>query len=543
MGAKTGKLKNNNATESRMATPVEKISKRYPDRRKRIQKCMKNWNKRTTGNQRWPVEGTFDPACCEEVEVAIKHHKPNNTSSKRLGKKMKEREVLEWFRREGKQCNETIRTIRSILQDKCKDRGPAEPSLTLDPPPYPSDKNPFRTGQYPVVEKKEEVMELEGRVMLEPVKGTVKMTVRGAGPESKTGEGTQVRRNPESGTTPYAQLRRGLQLMTEHHLSPEDEAAMNDEGSEALEDRREYARVEARTQREEQQSAPAVKPKVHRTSTPRDERHSESHRREKDTPRKSTKRFMRGEVWIEDEKVARARQREGWDAEQTILERSGKKMDEVDREISSLMEQINETETHIKLRSGKTVPRERRERRQELEERVSEESEGMEEDDDMALQFPLMAKGNRIQYVPWSFMDMTGLAGRLPELTGGAGKWITALEENTGGVKLALGDIKALLMTVAGKHTTDEILKAVKLGRLIDGHTVDHVGFGGYRNEMWAELRRRYPDVLDPSKLDGEMLKEEGVESSSNKARSNKAPVAVVSMPGNSRHIYQTRHQ
>lgn len=77
-----------------------------------------------------------------------------------------------------------------------------------------------------------------------------------------------------------------------------------------------------------------------------------------------------------------------------------------------------------------------------------------EEDDTMA---PLITKGGPPQYVPWSFMDMVGLAARLPHLSEGAGKWITALEESTGDTRLALGDIKALLMHVAGNYSTEEI--------------------------------------------------------------------------------------
>lgn len=55
-------------------------------------------------------------------------------------------------------------------------------------------------------------------------------------------------------------------------------------------------------------------------------------------------------------------------------------------------------------------------------------------DDDSAgeeveLMLPIVTKtsGHR-QYVPWSFCDMIGLAGRLPDLTEGAKKWITVLE-------------------------------------------------------------------------------------------------------------------
>lgn len=64
---------------------------------------------------------------------------------------------------------------------------------------------------------------------------------------------------------------------------------------------------------------------------------------------------------------------------------------------------------------------------------------------------PLKTKGDgKPCYVPWSFMEMVRLAGKLPAPTDGANKWITALA----GVKLAIGDIKALLIHVAGKQTT-----------------------------------------------------------------------------------------
>ncbi|KAJ8369508.1 hypothetical protein SKAU_G00095360 [Synaphobranchus kaupii] len=48
---------------------------------------MEKWNKRTTGSQQWPKEGTFDPTYCDEMEAVIKHHKPNDKSDKREGHK------------------------------------------------------------------------------------------------------------------------------------------------------------------------------------------------------------------------------------------------------------------------------------------------------------------------------------------------------------------------------------------------------------------------------------------------------------------------
>lgn len=51
------------------------------------------------------------------------------------------------------------------------------------------------------------------------------------------------------------------------------------------------------------------------------------------------------------------------------------------------------------------------------------------------------------------------MAGRLPEITEGANKWIVAKEESTTGVRLALGDIKVLLMHIVGKHVTEDSSK------------------------------------------------------------------------------------
>lgn len=46
--------------------------------------------------------------------------------------------------------------------------------------------------------------------------------------------------------------------------------------------------------------------------------------------------------------------------------------------------------------------------------------------------YALLTRQGQAQYVPWTFMDTVGLAGRLPELAVGANKWILALEERTG---------------------------------------------------------------------------------------------------------------
>ncbi|KAL7395678.1 hypothetical protein ABVT39_021217 [Epinephelus coioides] len=123
--------------------------------------------------------------------------------------------------------------------------------------------------------------------------------------------------------------------------------------------------------------------------------------------------------------------------------------------------------------------------------------------------YPLVTRASgRTQYEPWPFMDMIGLAERLPVLTDGADKWIMALEETTAGMRLALGDIKALLTYVAGKQTTQEMLNEALLGLAVTSNEYNDEDFGTHRNTVWQQLRRQYPERRDPTKLEGETLSE-----------------------------------
>lgn len=88
-------------TNQGVTIPVELFIKRHPDHEKRTLKCMKKWNKSTTGGQQWPVEGTIDIACCDEVETNIKHPKAKDTRDKRVGKRQKERGLFGWFVQQG----------------------------------------------------------------------------------------------------------------------------------------------------------------------------------------------------------------------------------------------------------------------------------------------------------------------------------------------------------------------------------------------------------------------------------------------------------
>ncbi len=103
-----------------VSAPVEEIIKQHPDRKNQIQLCMKKWHERTSGRLWWPREGTFDEACCGEVEANIEHYKAKDTSNKREGKKSREREVVGRFRQEGRRRTQA-RTMQAETQTKDKE--------------------------------------------------------------------------------------------------------------------------------------------------------------------------------------------------------------------------------------------------------------------------------------------------------------------------------------------------------------------------------------------------------------------------------------
>lgn len=101
------------------------------------------------------------------------------------------------------------------------------------------------------------------------------------------------------------------------------------------------------------------------------------------------------------------------------------------------------------------------------------EDEADEKWPDFGVMCPICVKPRGAQkYVPLSFCDMIGLADRVPDLTEGASRWLTALEVKTAGLTLALGDIKALLIHISGKHTAEEIFVGAELWALAEGNSM-----------------------------------------------------------------------
>ncbi len=70
--------------KSMAATPVEILALKYPLCKELINKVSNKWQKRTKNMMtKWPKEGTFDVALCEEMETLIKNNKTKSISKKR----------------------------------------------------------------------------------------------------------------------------------------------------------------------------------------------------------------------------------------------------------------------------------------------------------------------------------------------------------------------------------------------------------------------------------------------------------------------------
>ena len=62
----------------------EIIELKYPLCKELINKISNKWQKRTKNMMtKWPKEGTFDVALCEEMETLIKNYKTKSISRKR----------------------------------------------------------------------------------------------------------------------------------------------------------------------------------------------------------------------------------------------------------------------------------------------------------------------------------------------------------------------------------------------------------------------------------------------------------------------------
>ncbi len=72
------------------ATPVDILGLKYPLCKELINKISNKWQNRTKSMMtKWPKEGTFDVAMCEEMETLIKNYTTKSISKKKRDKMTK----------------------------------------------------------------------------------------------------------------------------------------------------------------------------------------------------------------------------------------------------------------------------------------------------------------------------------------------------------------------------------------------------------------------------------------------------------------------
>ncbi|XP_042179607.1 uncharacterized protein LOC121846702 [Oncorhynchus tshawytscha] len=140
---------------------------------------------------------------------------------------------------------------------------------------------------------------------------------------------------------------------------------------------------------------------------------------------------------------------------------------------------------------GKSTPVEtavRRSRRIITRQRREEEEEAQRQHGPYQMPLRMDDTTHREEYVAWKMQDLTALMEQLPSLHGGASAWLLQLQSLTSGVRLALGDMKALLARSTDYTTMNALINTAGLGKLGSATEPEK-----YRVSLWNELRRAYP--------------------------------------------------
>eukprot|EP00064_Thunnus_orientalis_P023754 superscaffoldBa00009313_g24013 len=477
---------------------------------------MKTWHKRTTGILQWPEKGTFDVACCKEVEANIKHYKAKETSNSREGKRAREREVLRWFRDTAKQHILDIKQMPALKSKKKKAEQqitPSAPMETSQPPPYSPQQEAVRVKQCPLVGREAIAEgEITGRFTLNwdtqdlPARNELSR-VSAASPLCEEERGgvrsddayetyRQTTRsledelNTDKARTAYLDACEAYGQKTRSQVDKLDpnkaKTTYNDKEMTACGSERRHA-LPVQSQKKEgcSQKGSQYTERRYRTGdimTPRAHSLPRCEGTQLPPPRESHT--------VEDEVEGKRRRailhEEFMRAKERLEQREREMLKNLEKRWLVLehleeMEQLEEMQRHSKVLQGESIELAEWTTRPEASfspldmQLRNGKTTGPNAQQTPLRQMPLVTKGrNQIpQYTLWSFCDMIGLAGRLPDLNEGANKWITALEESTAGVTLALGDIKALLMHMAGTAATEEVFKGAHMPAVLLGNSHD----------------------------------------------------------------------
>nr|XP_054591515.1 uncharacterized protein LOC129155805 [Nothobranchius furzeri] len=453
-------------------TPAGILAAKNSALAKEIKHMSEKWSKRTRKLcNPWPSEGTFDVAACDNLELRIQDHKADG-SKKRQQKREKEIQILDLFRNEGKIYRQNFKQAILKMKDK------------LDKP-QKEVKAPAEEGLYPLL-------------------GTVTIT------------GDFDLRDTFDKGPKGLDVDNGILKLTTSQQS--DEAPGKEKHAKGSEER------------EFEQTTPPRGTDPKYCSTER-RAVSEEGRREIDCFAEH-KDFLKRQpkansYWIDLENKDEDVHDELNDVDQIIQDISeglrkslnhitGTHSDEVSENTTSTNKEKNfkpfyKPGIHSPERgdpnTGLTQEKEKP--------GPSSDNRDLRPRHDVKLpirytndgQYPILIKGTRANYIPWQSLDLTGLVSRLPHIQDGAGKWIRAFEQETTGLMLALGDLKAILARVVGTSAMGTLLASNGVQWMLDP-MADGTEFNTHRNALWNILRAAYPNRIDPKALKGEPLSE-----------------------------------
>ena len=123
--------------------------------------------------------------------------------------------------------------------------------------------------------------------------------------------------------------------------------------------------------------------------------------------------------------------------------------------------------------------------------------------------FPVVIRGQNLEYKPWQTTDMSNILEKLPTLQDGAHSWISKLEEIMVGEQPAMGDIKRLLANILGVHAMGEILQKAGLDRYVGTAVNDSELFSANRGRVCRALKETFPTNVHPDNIFIEPLGQE----------------------------------
>lgn len=462
--------------KSKVITPVEIVQRNNP-LLKGVLTVSTKWHKRWPDiDQPWPLEGTFNPEVIETMRVLVDTYKANERKGKK-GEKRKEKRQMElgilrlfeverenWLKSVKEQSEKSMEEIKKAKEKTGKvtaeiETGFSHVAQVHKPPPYEKDVYP----QLPVLNQEGGyVIRDDDDRIIEKGKAETVITMY---PRSKS------KKKP-------MRLEVGMRKLDldDDDLSEEEVAGGYDPVI-----RRMLAKAERRGG------------KTGKGRALREEGTNESENGDSEEEDECEGASFSGGLYS-----STLTAKEGKDRRQTLSD--------IDRSIDECFAFLDKATTPASRRALNDQIEKLQSQRKELRKKESQgvvssyslRSKQSKKDGEM---FPVLIRGQTLEYKPWQNTDMSDILEKLPTIQDGAHPWISKLEELMVGTQLATGDIKRLLANILGVPAMEELLQKATLGRYAGTAVYDSELFAANRGRLWRALRESFPTNVHPDNI------------------------------------------